>query len=217
MATYTKSTANNHALFSDQLIGKTLKEVISDNHKTIFSIAETEKYAHVTYFFGGGKEEPFPQETRILIPSVHVSSYIQVPCMSAPEITAAVISSLKINPHDFYLINYANADMVGHSGDFNATVKAIECLDIQLRKLYDMVVIKMNGTLYITSDHGKAEALFDTSTHQPKTSHSTNLVPFIMVERMLKGQDHQLHLHGLKDIAPFILKNMGLPIPDVME
>src|SRR5579862_7301918 len=143
-------------LFPRKPIMHTLKDVLAEHGKTIFSIAETEKYAHVTYFFRGENEEPVATETREMIPSIVARNYIDYPEMSAELITVAVINSLQKNPTDFYLINYANADMVGHSGDFDATVKAVECLDKQLQKLYEMIVQKMNGTLYITADHGKA-------------------------------------------------------------
>src|SRR5690606_38133338 len=125
------------------------------------SIAETEKYAHVTYFFRGENENIVKNETRIIIPSLRVKDYKDNPEMSAPDITKALLNSLNNDPQDFYLVNYANADMVGHSGDFNATVRALECLDTQLHMLYEKIVIQMNGTLYITADHGKAEDMYD--------------------------------------------------------
>ena len=137
--------------------------------------------------------------------------------MSAELITSAVIESLKNDPKDFYLINYANADMVGHSGDFKATIKAIECLDHELKKLYDVVIKKMGGTMYITGDHGNAEHMFDVKTGQPYTAHTTNPVPFIMIQTDLAKSDMKLPLTQLADIAPFILKNMDLSIPKQMR
>lgn len=203
-------------LFHRPLIKNTLKDILTQHHKTIFSIAETEKYAHITYFFRGENEEAVETETRVLIPSIKTESYRNYPHMSAEEITDATLSSLQTNPKDFYLINYANADMVGHSGDFDATVKSIEFLDTQLKRLYDIIITKMNGTLFITADHGKAEEMFDEATHQPKTSHTTNPVPFIMINNTYAHSPFSLPLSQLADIAPFILKEMKLPIPEEM-
>lgn len=203
-------------LFSETPIKNTLKEVLAHHEKTIFSIAETEKYAHVTYFFNGEKEEIQKGETQIMIPSIKTKTYINYPCMSAPEITAQVLTSLRNDPADFYLINYANADMVAHSGDFDATVKAIECLDMELSKLFAEVVTHMDGTLYITADHGHAEYMYDEKQHQPHTAHTANPVPFIMIKKDLKDSHLQLSLTQLADIAPFILQQMGLHIPKEM-
>lgn len=197
-------------------IHNTLKEVLEHAGKTIFSIAETEKYAHVTYFFTGGKELQLPHEKTILIPSLHPKNYVNQPQMSAPAITQAVLEDLKKDPKDFYLINYANADMVGHSGNLKATIAAVECLDEQIQKLYEQVVLKMKGTLYITADHGNAEEKCDAAG-QPKTSHTTNPVPFLMISPETKDKNIELPLKELADLAPFILKNMGLQIPDEMQ
>lgn len=194
-----------------------LKDVLLAHHKTIFVIAETEKYAHVTYFFSGGKEETYPNETRVLIPSIKTKNYVQQPEMSAELITQRIVESLNTAPRDFYLINYANADMVGHSGNFGATIKAVEYLDKQIGILYQEIVEKRNGTLYITADHGNAEDMYDEKTNQPRTSHTTNPVPFIMIRQDLKNKPEKLPLSGLSDIAPFILKNMRLPIPKEMK
>lgn len=186
----------------------TLKEILSNTGKTIFSIAETEKFAHVTYFFDGGREAPFPNETRVLIPSLAVKNYINHPEMSAQKITDAVIASLKHKSCDFYLINYANADMVGHSGNLPATIKAIECLDAQIKQLYEMLVVKMHGTLIITADHGNAELKYDKKLGQPHTAHTTNKVPFIFVKNGPGCMKIKLSLHELAEVAPFILKEM---------
>ena len=204
-------------LFKSQPITNTLKEVLSCAGKTIFTIAETEKYAHVTYFFNGGKEQPLPHEDRMLIQSICVKNYVEHPKMSAQKITDAVLKSLKTNPCDFYLINYANADMVGHSGNFQATIKAIECLDKQIKQLFEAIVIKMNGTLYITADHGNAEEKWDYQAHQVRTAHTTNMVPFLVVKQGFEHRHFQLPLRSLADITPFILSNMGLPIPHEMN
>lgn len=185
--------------------------------KSVFAIAETEKYAHVSYFFAGGREQPYPNETRILIPSIPAQNYTQHPEMSAREITTATLDSLRNNPADFYLINYANADMVGHSGDIAATIKAIECLDQELAKLYDQIVEKMDGTIYLTADHGNAEEMFDETTNQPRTAHTTNKVPFIIIQKDLKNSQLPLPLSELANIAPYILRRMQITIPASMN
>ncbi len=199
-------------LFPRDPISNTLKDVLADNGKTIFSIAETEKYAHVTYFFRGENEQNLKTETREIIPSIVAKNYINYPEMSAELITDAVINSINKDVKDFYLINYANADMVGHSGNFDATVKAVECLDYLLQRLYEVIVQKMNGTLYVTADHGKAEQMWDENVQQPCTAHTHNPVPFLMIQNDIKNSDVKLPLSELSDIAPFILQNMGLPV-----
>lgn len=205
-------------LFPAPCVLHTFKDVLCAAHKSMFVIAETEKYAHVTYFFNGMREQAVAGETRVLIPSRKLKTYAEQPCMSAPEITQTVIDTLD-KPYDFYLINYANADMVGHSGNLAATIKAVECLDVQLGLLYDALVTQHNGTLYITADHGKAEEMFDDVAQQPKTAHTTNPVPFLVVTRdpVPDGCNKQLPLHELADIAPYILKRMGLPVPIEMR
>lgn len=207
---------NTNVLFEAPVITNTLKDVLSSNEKNIFSISETEKYAHVTYFFAGGRERIFPNEIRILVPSIVTQTYVQLPAMSACHITQSVIKSLKKTPRDFYVINYPNADMVGHSGNLKATIKAIECLDEELKKLYEAIVINKQGTMFITGDHGKAEDMFDAKTNSPRTAHTTNPVPFLMLRADLKDSGRKLPLTQLSDIAPFILQEMGVPIPAEM-
>jgi 2,3-bisphosphoglycerate-independent phosphoglycerate mutase len=201
--------------FKRPVIRNTLKDILAHHNKTIFSIAETEKYAHITYFFRGENEEPVKTETRVLIPSKNVTTYAECPKMSVLEITDTIIQSLANNPHDFYLINVANPDMVGHSGDFNATVRALECVDIQIKRMYD-AIIRMNGTLFITADHGKAECMYDHQLQQPYTAHTINPVPFIAINKTFNKTDIHLQLTQLSDIAPFILSQMNLPIPKEM-
>ncbi len=224
LAFFITPTMYNETLKTDALYpqqkdaSNALKEVLVQHGKTIFSIAETEKYAHVTYFFDGGKEDTLATETRVLIPSLHTKQYDKHPEMSAGAITKRVIKSLETDPCDFYLINYSNADMVGHSGNFGATIKAIEYLDTQIALLYNQIVEKMNGTMYITADHGNAENMYDEEAHQPRTAHTTNPVPFIMLRKDLKGKGgEELPLTQLSDIAPFILKHMNLPVPKEMQ
>jgi len=204
-------------MYPTPIITNTLTQTLAQHQKTIFTIAETEKYAHVTYFFNGGKETPEVNESRSLIPTLNEKNSKCAPCMAADHITSTVLSSLQQNPCDFYLINYANADIIGHTGDFDATVTAVECLDRKLGELYKQVVEKMNGTLYITADHGNAEDMFDEKTGQPRTAHTTNPVPFLWITQKERGNDTQLPLQQLRDIAPFILKHMGISVPKEME
>jgi 2,3-bisphosphoglycerate-independent phosphoglycerate mutase len=206
---------NTVVLFPRNNVRNTLKDVLAEHGKTIFTSAETEKYAHVTYFFRGENEEPVATEIRKMVPSIVVHDYSTHPEMSAEKITQAVLLSLREDPRNFYLVNYANADMVGHSGNFGATIKAVEFIDTQLGVLYDHIVEKMDGTLYITADHGKAEDMFDEKTGQVRTAHTNNPVPFLMIKN--GTQNDELALKKLSDIAPFILENMDLPIPDKMK
>ena len=207
------SMVRYHSLFKNQIffekkeIHSTLLDLLEQHHKTVFTIAETEKYAHVTYFFSGGKETQRSNETRVLIPSHPERSYDHYPQMSAKEITDAVVNSVTTQPCDFYLINYANADMVGHSGDLPSTIVAVQCIDQQLKTLYKEFVLERNGTLYITADHGKAEEMWDTRHNAPKTAHTVNPVPFIMVRKDLEKKEMKLPLKELRDIASFILKH----------
>jgi 2,3-bisphosphoglycerate-independent phosphoglycerate mutase len=197
---------NNPTLLKTKIIPLTLKEKISKRCKTIFSIAETEKSAHITFFFDGSREQLFPGETRLFIPSPAVANFADAPQMSAQKITDAVVASLQTDPADFYLINYANADMVGHSGNFPATITAIECLDSQLKQLYDELVTKMDGTLIITADHGNAENMVDEKTGQPNPAHTTHKVPFILIKNELIQKKVDLSIHELADVAPLVLK-----------
>lgn len=204
----------HYALYQEPIIPNTLSDILLAHGKTIFAIAETEKYAHVSYFFNGRRESTKDHETRILVPSLPLSTYETSPCMSAPAITQQVLASAHNTMHDFYVINYANADMVGHSGNFNATIKAIECLDTQIGKLYTTVVKELGGTLIITGDHGKAEEMFDIKSNQPKKAHTINKVPYIEV---IPHKQALNHMQSLTDIAPRILTLFGIAIPLEME
>jgi len=204
-------------LFPMPVVQETLKDILAACGKTIFSIAETEKYAHVTYFFCGEKDDAVAGETTVLVPSKIVKTYAQYPAMSAPAITMRVLESLKADPADFYVINYANADMVGHSGDYEATIQAIECLDEQLNLLYQQLVVTMDGILLITADHGKAEEMFDEQSGQHRTAHTNNLVPFLCIGRSFFKDTKILPLHTLADIAPFILRLMNIAVPAIMH
>lgn len=211
---------NNDILFQEQHIQSTLLDEFSaqtNGQFKSFIIAETEKYAHVTYFFRGMREMKKPQEIYILIPSIKSKNYIQHPEMSASSITAHVVKSLKKDPAHFYLINYANPDMVGHSGDFGATVKACEVIDDQVAILYEEFVVKRNGTLFITADHGNAEQKIDLKTRQPLTAHTTNPVPFIIVNQNFLGKASiHKNQYGLCNVAPTILQHLNFAIPKEM-
>lgn len=193
---------------------ETLLETLAAHNKTIFTIAETEKYAHVTYFFNGHRDIVIPTEQRVLVPSSKILEPAHDPNMQAEKITQHVLESLTKDPRDFYLINYANADMVGHSGDLQATITAIECLDRELNKLYQEVVVQQNGTMYITADHGNAEVMFDEYSNQPCTSHTSNPVPLYVLSQKIQPQ---VQVQGLADIAPLILKNLEIDIPEAMN
>jgi 2,3-bisphosphoglycerate-independent phosphoglycerate mutase len=210
---------NNQILFKKDNIEHTLLDEISkQTSKKVFIIAETEKFAHVTYFFRGMTEKNLPNEQYTLIPSIKTKNYINNPEMSAQKITDTILKSLQTNPAYFYLINYANPDMVGHSGNFDATVKACEYLDKQLKVLYDQVVEKQNGTIFITADHGNAEEML--GKHQ--TSHTTNPIIFMEINKKLEKakeaqQEYTTPTLGLSNIAPTILKHLNLKIPQEME
>jgi 2,3-bisphosphoglycerate-independent phosphoglycerate mutase len=204
-----------NVLLKKKPVHNTLFDVLEAHNVPLFTIAETEKYAHVTYFFNGGREVIRTNETRILIPSKrHYASYADYPAMSAPEITNTVLTTLDSNSHRFYLINYANADMVGHSGNLAATIEAIKILDYELGRLYKKIIEELRGTLYITADHGKAEDMWDSALAQPRTAHTTHTVPFLFLSNALPDQ---LPLRELEDVAPFILKNLELPVPSEMK
>jgi 2,3-bisphosphoglycerate-independent phosphoglycerate mutase len=176
-------------------------------------IAETEKYAHVTFFFNGGEETPFPFEDRILVPSpTDVPTYNKKPQMSAPEVTDKMIAAIGSNKYDVIICNFANPDMVGHTGDFAATIKAIEVLDGCLQKIV-AATQAAGGELLITADHGNAELMYDPATAQAHTAHTINPVPFLYVGRKARTAN----TGALEDVAPTMLYLMGLPIPPEMS
>jgi 2,3-bisphosphoglycerate-independent phosphoglycerate mutase len=189
----------------------TLGELLAGLGLKQLRIAETEKYAHVTFFFNGGEERVFPGEDRILVPSPKVATYDLQPEMSAPEVTARLVAAVESGKYDFMVVNYANADMVGHTGFMEAAVKAAETLDDCLGRLVT-AVRKAGGELIITADHGNIEQMFDESTEQAHTAHTTNLVPFVYVGRKAKIASGGV----LSDVAPTLLKLMDLPQPAEM-
>lgn len=202
-------------VFPTQYNQNFLGQIVSQNNFRQLRLAETEKYAHVTYFFNGGIEEPFPGEDRELIPSPKVETYDLSPEMSANKLTDSIIKAIDKNIYELIVINYANPDMVGHTGNLTATIEAINIIDKCIKKLLDKVE-NINGTLIITADHGNAEYML-TEENKPCKSHSTNLVPLILVEHeaLIK---YKLQEEGcLADIAPTILELMNLPIPTEMN
>jgi len=184
-------------------------ELISQAGLHQLRIAETEKYAHVTFFFNGGVEAPYPNEDRVLIPSPKVATYDLRPEMSAFELTDRLIQEIEKNQYDVIICNFANPDMVGHSGNFAATVKAIETIDICLGKI-KKALDKAGGELIITADHGNAEQMFDPQTNQAHTAHTTDPVPFIFSGRAAKIVKNDCKL---SDIAPTMLYLLGLEKP----
>lgn len=198
-------------IFPAQYHQNFLGEIISNHGLKQLRLAETEKYAHVTYFFNGGIEEPFPGEDRELIPSPKVETYDLQPEMSAYQITENIINAINKNIYQLIIINYANPDMIGHTGDLPATIKAIEVVDKCIIKLFNNVKHK-KGILIITADHGNADYMLDEN-NKPCKSHSTNLIPFILIENNTLDK-HQLKSNGcLADIAPTILELLNINVP----
>ncbi len=208
--------------FAPQKINDTLGEVLSKNGKSQLRIAETEKYAHVTYFFNGGTEKSYPLEERILVPSPTVPHFDEAPEMSAAEITEKIVDSVENHRHDFILANYANADMVGHTGNEKACREAVRAIDKTLSILIP-AVLRAGGALLITADHGNVEVLFNYQTGGINTEHSTNPVPlwFLTADNHRaapreKGFMPQV-VGLLSDVAPTVLALFGIPKPGAMH
>ncbi|MEK7578175.1 MAG: 2,3-bisphosphoglycerate-independent phosphoglycerate mutase [Patescibacteria group bacterium] len=222
MTRYEKNLPLN-VLFEPLEIKNMLSRVISDAGKKQLHIAETEKYAHVTYFFNGGIENPLPNEDRILIPTKKGHDFAENPAMSAPEITEKLIEAVNSKKYDFIVVNYANADIVGHTGNFQATVAAVEVLDGEVGKIA-AEVFKINSALIITADHGNADEEIDLLTGIPYPEHTINPVPFHLIGNAFKREKSQekvevekIEIEGiLADAAPTILELMGLPQPPEM-
>jgi 2,3-bisphosphoglycerate-independent phosphoglycerate mutase len=215
-ATMTKYDENytNPVLFGPRPQYETFGDVVAAAGLRQLRLAETEKYAHVTYFFNGGREEPLQGEERELIPSDRgVATYDQAPAMRAQAITDAALEAIASGRYDVIVMNYANADMVGHTGKWEATIAAVEVLDGSLARLSD-AVLRAGGLLAITADHGNAEEELDEENN-PVTAHTTNAVPFVLVAKDLHAT---LAAGGkLGDVAPTLLHLMGLPIPKEMN
>lgn len=193
-----------------------LKNILSEYISALgfkqLRIAETEKYAHVTFFFNGGVEQPWPGETRVLIPSPKVATYDLHPEMSAPLLTDRLITEIKSQAYDVIVCNFANPDMVGHTGNFDATVKAIEIVDTCIGRIAN-ALRDIEGELLITADHGNAEKMFDYTNNQPHTAHTSDPVPFVYMGRAASITNEN---GKLSDIAPTILYLLGLPKPEEM-
>jgi 2,3-bisphosphoglycerate-independent phosphoglycerate mutase len=198
--------------FEPQALANTLGEYLAAQHRTQLRIAETEKYAHVTFFFSGGLEDPFPGERRILIPSPKVTTYDLCPEMSAAKVTDELVRAIRSREFDFIVVNYANGDMVGHTGNFAAAVKAVETLDACLARLVTAIE-ETGGQMLITADHGNVEQMEDDSTGQAHTAHTSEPVPLVYVG----PQDVTLADGGvLADVAPTLLSLMHMEVPAEM-
>ena len=194
-----------------------LARAISEAGLRQFHSAETEKYAHVTFFLNGGREEPFPGEERALIPSPKVATYDLQPEMSAAGVTAAVVAAIASGQYGFVIVNFANPDMVGHTGVFAATVRAVETVDACLGQIVS-ATLSMGGSLLVTADHGNAEAMIDPLTSEPLTAHTTNPVPVVLVTTETHPRRHAVLRQDarLSAIAPTVLTLLNLPIPSTM-
>ena len=210
---YDPTIPNKRVAFEKEEIHNTLGEVVSNLGKNQLRIAETEKYAHVTFFFNGGKEEPYENEDRILVPSPkEVPTYDLKPEMSCYTVTEKLTEAIRSGKYDLVVANFANPDMVGHTGVLSAAIKAIEVVDECMGKVVDAVE-SMHGNLFILADHGNADIMIDEKTGEPYTAHTTNPVPFILVS----DERHKLREGGcLADVAPTLLELMGIPQPKEM-
>jgi 2,3-bisphosphoglycerate-independent phosphoglycerate mutase len=200
-------------LFPPERISDTFGEIVARAGFTQLRIAETEKYAHVTFFFNGGREDEFPGEERILVPSPKIATYDLQPEMSAPEVTDKLVAAIDRGRFDAIVVNFANADMVGHTGDEGAAIKAVQAIDGCLGRLA-AAVKRAGGVLLITADHGNVEMMRDPETGGPHTSHTTNPVPVVLVNPPpgVVGLENG----RLADIAPTLLALMGLEQPPAM-
>ena len=210
---YDPTIPNKRVAFEKEEIHNTLGEVVSNLGKNQLRIAETEKYAHVTFFFNGGKEEPYENEDRILVPSPkEVPTYDLKPEMSCYTVTEKLTEAIRSGKYDLVVANFANPDMVGHTGVLSAAIKAIEVVDECMGKVVDAVE-SMHGNLFILADHGNADIMIDEKTGEPYTAHTTNPVPFILVS----DEKHKLREGGcLADVAPTLLELMEIPQPKEM-
>ena len=198
--------------YPPETLVNSLGEYLAKQNKQQLRIAETEKYAHVTFFFSGGRESLYAGEERVLIPSPEVSTYDQQPEMSAPQVTEKLVEAIGSGQFDTIICNFANCDQVGHTGDFDASVKAVEAVDGCLSQILDAVTVA-GGELLITADHGNVEEMFDESSNQPHTQHTTLPVPLVY------AGPRQINLNeggSLADIAPTMLALMALPQPAEM-
>ena len=178
---------------------------------TNLRLAETEKYAHVTYFFNGGREECFPGEERVLVPSPKVATYDLQPEMSAAGVADALIASVSARKHDVIICNFANPDMVGHTGSLDAAIKAVKAVDACLARVIP-AILAAGGSAIVTADHGNCEQMWDYTLNAPHTAHTTNLVHYIYVAGPGEAKPRQLPAGALCDVAPTMLGLLGLPL-----
>jgi 2,3-bisphosphoglycerate-independent phosphoglycerate mutase len=199
--------------FPPQSMARIVAEVVSDRGMSMFRTAETEKYAHVTYFFNGGIEPPLKGEERVLVPSQKVATYDLMPEMSAPGVTDVLCTAIEGRDHDFILCNYANGDMVGHSGSLPATIAAVETVDRCLARVLRSAE-RAGARLLVTADHGNCEMMIDPATGGPHTAHTTSPVPFLIVD---SDDSEPLRAGGaLCDVGPTILSMLGIEHPPEM-
>ena len=202
-----------HTVLPGQTVAGTLPMALGSLNQLY--IAESEKYAHITYFLNGGYADPVNGEQRFMVPSPKIDSYAKMPQMSAHHITEHILDSMEKETYDFYAVNFANADMVGHTGDLSAAVKAIEVLDEQIKNIAEEV-FKRNGNIILTADHGNAEVMYDFKVNQPNTFHTKNPVPFLLASEKFKGK--KLANGGvLGNIAPTVLEILEIDKPKVMK
>ena len=211
MTNYDDSFKNIHIVFEQDNLNNTIGEIIAKNNLQQIRIAETEKYPHVTFFFNGGREIPFDGEERILVPSPKVATYDLKPTMSANELTEKLLPKLNEAKASFICINFANADMVGHTGVYNAVIEAVETVDKNVQKIVE-TALKNNYTIFLTADHGNADFMINDDG-SPNTAHSLNLVPLFIIDNEWRGK---IKPGKLGDLAPTILKMMDLNIPNEM-
>jgi 2,3-bisphosphoglycerate-independent phosphoglycerate mutase len=211
MTEYDKTFKDVHIIFENDNLNNTLGEILEQNNLKQIRIAETEKYPHVTFFFSGGREAPFNGESRILVPSPKVATYDLKPQMSAHEVTEKLIPEIENETADFICLNYANADMVGHTGVWDAVIKAVETVDTCVEKVIT-AGLAHGYTIFLTADHGNADYEINEDG-SPNTQHSLNLVPFFIIDKDWRGE---VKPGKLGDMAPTILTFMGLPVPKEM-
>ena len=211
MTQYDHSFKNVHVVFENDDLRNTLGDIVAQNGLKQIRIAETEKYPHVTFFFSGGREKPFEGEKRIMAPSPKVATYDLKPEMSAYELTDAIVPEIENKTASFICLNYANTDMVGHTGVFSAAIKAAETVDSCVEKVVT-AALKNDYTVFLTADHGNADFMINEDG-TPNTAHTLNLVPFFIIDNEWKGE---LKPGKLGDLAPTILTMMQLPVPKEM-
>ena len=200
--------------YAPEDLSNVLGDWLAQHGRTQLRIAETEKYAHVTFFFSGGREPPYPGEERILIPSPKVATYDLQPQMSAPEVTDRLVEAIRARAFDLIVVNYANPDMVGHTGLYAAAVQAVEAIDAALGRL-DAALAEVGGEMLVTADHGNVESMWDADSAQANTAHTTNVVPFLYVSHAGR-RGTPAGTGALCDVAPTVLKLLNLPQPPEM-